>query len=314
VIGEASRLYARDVVDITGQQRFQLRRIRDKDVAKVTAWLQVAGLDSAYAWGSPRGIFLGSPVAGIAADEIIDGTPALQEIRGQRAVREEFSALRRPFRTAVSGSPRQDVLHEACDVSFLGVRHPELGLGFDVRVGTGLLAGPASAGRLGAFVTLREVPTVWSAIVAAFRDHGYGRPGGHDRLASLVADWGADEFRRVIEAEYLHRSLCDGPAPPPAGPRDHIGVHPQRDGQCYVGTTPATARATGATLVALADLAEAHGSYRVCTTPYQKLIVLDIAPDRVESLCDGLERIGLTARPCLFRRRELIRDRACVTR
>jgi sulfite reductase (ferredoxin) len=31
--------------------------------------------------GGTSGVFLGSPVAGIAADEIIDGTPALRRIR-----------------------------------------------------------------------------------------------------------------------------------------------------------------------------------------------------------------------------------------
>lgn len=307
-----SQRYARDAVAITGQQWFHLRWVRDRDVAGITAWLRAAGLGAAHACDSPPGVFLGSPVAGIAADEIIDGTAALREIRDQWAALAELHALPRAFRTVVSGSPRQDVLHEASDVSFIGVRHPDLGPGFDVRIGARTSAGLASAGRLGAFATVRDVPAVWSAVVAAYRDYGRGRPNRHDRLASLISDWGIGEFRRVIETEYLHRPLSDGPAPPPpTGPRDHVGVHPQRDGRCYVGVTPAGARATGATLAALADLAEAYGSYRVRTTPYQKLIVLDIAPERVESLCDGLQCIGLTARPSLLRRRELSQGRIC---
>lgn len=256
-------------------------------------------------------VFVGSPVAGIARDEIVDGTPALREIRDQRAVP---AGLPPAFTTTVSGSPRQDVLHEASDVSFSGVRHPDRGPGFDVRVGAGLVAHPARAGRLGAFVTLAEVPAVWAAIVRAFGDFGYRRLDPHQRLALLLEEAGpaaarppgASGFRRLIEREYLRYGLADGPAPPPAGPRDHTGVHPQRDGRYYIGVSPAedaVPRRDLARLPALADLAEAHGSTRVRITPYRKPIVLDISPGQVESFCGGLGRIGLTARPGLSRHR-----------
>jgi sulfite reductase (ferredoxin) len=46
----------------------------------------------------------------------------------------------------------------------------------------------------------------------------------------------------------------------------------------------------------------AHGSTRVRTTPYQKLLVLDIAEDRVDSLVSALREIGLEASPSQYRR------------
>ena len=307
-VGEVSRRYAQDLVTITGQQ-FRLPLDQARQRPEVTARLGAAGLTVA---GDPDGaspLFVGSPVAGIARDEIVDGTPALREIRDQPAV---LAGLPRAFTTTVSGSPRQDVLHEASDVSFSGVRHPDRGPGFDVRVGAGLLAHPARAGRLGAFVTRAEVPAVWASIANAFGDFGYRRLDRRQRLALLLEDTGptaggpagASGFRRLIEREYLHYGLADGPAPPPAGPRDHTGVHPQRDGRYYIGVSPAAEDAAPLTgLTALADLAEAHGSTRVRITPYQKLIVLDVSPGQVESFCGRLDRIGLTARPGLSRHR-----------
>ncbi|HEY2240285.1 MAG TPA: hypothetical protein VGI21_15915 [Streptosporangiaceae bacterium] len=262
--------------------------------------------------GAAPPVLVGSPVAGIARDEIVDGTPALRELHDQRAL---LTGLPPAFTTTVSGSPRQDVLHEASDVSFSGVRHPERGPGFDVRVGAGLVTHPARAGRLGAFVTLAEVPAVWAAIVRAFGDFGYRRLDPRQRLALLLEDAGpaaghppgATSFRRLIEREYLHYGLADGPAPPPSGPRDHTGVHPQRDGRYYIGVSPAAEGEAPphdrARLTALADLAGAHGSTRVRLTPYRKPIVLDISPGQVESFCAGLGRIGLTARPGLSRHR-----------
>jgi sulfite reductase (ferredoxin) len=79
-------------------------------------------------------------------------------------------------------------------------------------------------------------------------------------------------------------------------------VYPQRDGRYYVGVAPVAGRVSGTTLARLADIIEAHGSGRVRTTAYQKLIVLDVAPDRVESLVAALDEIGLSARPSSWRR------------
>jgi len=119
----------------------------------------------------------------------------------------------------------------------------------------------------------------------------------------LLADWGPERFREVLENDYLGRPLLDGPqAPPSADLGDHIGVHEQKDGRRYVGAAPAVGRVSGSTLVALADLVEQHGSARVRLTPHQKVVVLDVAVDRVEPLVTGLDALGLHARPSMFRR------------
>ncbi|MGZ4597521.1 MAG: nitrite/sulfite reductase, partial [Actinomycetes bacterium] len=97
--------------------------------------------------------------------------------------------------------------------------------------------------------------------------------------------------------------LTDGPAPPvPYGPSDHVGVHRQRDGRYYVGLAPTAGRVSGTTLARLADVAEQHGSHRVRTTPHQKLLVLDVPADRVDSLVAAADGLGLRARPTTFRR------------
>ncbi len=79
-------------------------------------------------------------------------------------------------------------------------------------------------------------------------------------------------------------------------------MHRQRDGRYYVGFAPRVGRVDGTTLSKIADLAEAHGSGRVRTTVEQKMIVLDVPEDQVESLAEGLEALDLTTRPSVFRR------------
>ena len=303
VIGEISRDFARDTADITDRQNVQLHWIRIEDVPAIWERLEAVGLSTTEACGDTPRVVLGSPVAGISADEILDGTSAIDEIQTRFIGSPEFSNLPRKFKTAISGSPLQDVEHEVNDISFVGVVHPEHGPGFDLWVGGGLSTNPMLAQRLGAWVPLHEVADVWAGVIGVFRDYGYRRLRTRARIKFLVSDWGVERFREVLETEYLGRRLLDGPAPAaPTGPRDHVGVHPQTDGRFYVGLAPTVGRVSGSTLVRLADVAEAHGSTRVRTTPHQKVVVLDVPAGQVDALVNAAETLGLSARPSTFRR------------
>ncbi|MCG7206492.1 nitrite/sulfite reductase [Streptomyces arenae] len=304
VIGEISQEFARGSADITDRQNIQLHWIRIEDVPEIWNRLEAVGLSTTEACGDCPRVVIGSPVAGIAEDEIIDGSWAIDEIHERYIGSKEFSNLPRKFKTAISGSPLLDVVHEINDVAFVGVEHPEHGPGFDLWVGGGLSTNPKIGVRLGAWVPLDEVPDVWAGVVGIFRDYGYRRLRTRARLKFLVADWGPEKFRQVLQDEYLKRALVDGPAPaePVSRWRDHVGVHRQQDGNFYVGFAPRVGRVDGTTLAKIADLAEAHGSGRVRTTVEQKMIVLDVTEDQVESLVEALEALDLTAKPSSFRR------------
>ena len=300
-VGEVSRTYARDTADVTDRQNIQYHWIEIESMPAVWRRLEGLGLVTTEACGDTPRVILGSPVAGIAAGEEIDPTPAIDAIRERHIGSKEFSNLPRKFKTAISW--QQDVAHEVNDVSFVGVVHPEHGPGFDLWVGGGLSTNPKIAQRLGVWVPLDEVADVWAGVIAVFRDYGYRRLRHRARIKFLVADWGVERFRQVLEDEYLHRRLVDGPAPAvPEQPIDHIGVHKQRDGRNYVGVAPASGRVSGTTLVALADAAEAAGSSRVRLTPQQKIVVLDVPDDRVDALKAALNTIGLQAEPSPWRR------------
>ncbi|MGH3877397.1 MAG: nitrite/sulfite reductase [Actinophytocola sp.] len=301
VLGEVSQTYARDTADITDRQNIQYHWIRVEDMPAVWAKLEGAGLTTMEACGDSPRVILGSPVAGIAEDEVIDATPAIEEIKRRYVGAPEFSNLPRKFKTAVSGLP--DVAHEVHDVAFVGVHHPEHGPGFDVWVGGGLSTNPMIGQRLGAWVPRDEVADVWAGVIGVFRDYGYRRLRHRARIKFLVKDWGAAKFREVLETEYLKRPLLDGPAPEvPDRPYDHVGVHPQRDGKFYVGAAPIAGRVSGSALVAVAKAAERVGSHRVRFTPQQKLIVLDVDKSEVDSLREELAKLGLHADPSPWRR------------
>jgi sulfite reductase (ferredoxin) len=301
VLGEISQAYARDTADITDRQNIQYHWIRIEDVPAIWAKLENAGMTTMEACGDSPRVILGSPVAGIAAAEVIDGTPAIDEIKRRYIGKPEFANLPRKFKTAISGQP--DVAHEIHDVAFVGVDHPEHGPGFDVWVGGGLSTNPMLGQRLGAWVPLDEVPDIWEGVISIFRDYGYRRLRSRARIKFLVKDWGAEKFRQVLQDEYLKRELIDGPPPEnPAVPIDHVGVHPQVDGKFYVGAAPIAGRSSGGTLVAVAKAAERAGSGRVRLTPQQKLVVLDVPEAQVPALSAELAELGLETKPSPWRR------------
>ena len=244
-------------------------------------------------------------MAGLDAAEVLDASAALRATEEVATSSPDLTNLPRKFKTAISGCANQCTAHEVNDISFVGVRGPDGRPGFDLWVGGGLSTNPMLAQRLGVFVPAERVPEVWAGVAGLFRDYGYRRLRSRARLKFLVADWGAERFREVLEREYLEgNGLADGPPPPAPAPgsRDHIGVHRQRDGLYYVGVAPHTGRTSGTQLWQVADLAEAYGSGRVRTTIEQKLLILDVPERAVPELVAELESVDLTANPSAFRR------------
>lgn len=300
-LGEISTEFARDTADLSDRENVQYHWIRIEDVPTIWERLEGVGLQTTEACGDCPRIILGSPLAGEAVDEVLDPTPAIDEIVRRYIGDPQYSNLPRKFKTAISGL--QDVPHEVNDIAFIGVEHPEHGPGLDVWVGGGLSTNPMLAQRLGVWVPLDEVPDVWEAVVSIFRDYGYRRLRTKARLKFLLKDWGVEKFREVLEQEYLGRTLIDGPAPEPlTAPRDHVGVQKLKNGTNSVGFAAIAGRVSGTILTAVADAAARAGSDRIRFTPYQKLVILDVADDKVEALIAELGELGLNARPSMWRR------------
>ena len=304
VIAYISRRYARGTADVTDRQNIQLHWIEIENVPDIWEALESVGLSTTEACGDTPRVILGCPLAGIDADEIVDGTPEIAAIGEQYIGDAAFSNLPRKFKSAISGCPAQCAIHEINDIAFVGVVKPDGETGYDLWVGGGLSTNPMIGKRLGAFVRPGQVAEVWAGVTGLFRDYGYRRLRHRARIKFLVADWGPEKFREVLEKEYLGYALPDGPAPdaPRDGIRDHVGVHPQRDGNYYIGFAPVVGRLSADALDVIADLAARYGSGRVHTTTEQKMVILDVPPERTEDLVAELDAAGLPARPSAFRR------------
>jgi sulfite reductase (ferredoxin) len=303
VVADVSRRYARGTADVTDRQNIQLHWVRIEDVPVIWEALESVGLSTTEACGDTPRVMLGCPLAGIDAEEIIDATPQLRETAARFVGDPAFSNLPRKFKSAISGCSVQCVPHEINDIAFVGVPGPDGQAGYDLWVGGGLSTNPMIGKRLGAFVQPDQVPEVWAGVTSIFRDYGYRRLRHRARLKFLVADWGPGRFREVLERDYLGYQLADGPAPkaPGSGQRDHVGIHKQRDGRCYVGFAPRVGRMSADSLGLIARLAAEYGSGRVSTTAEQKMVILDVPETRAEELAAELAAADLPVTPSAFR-------------
>ena len=306
-IADISRRYARGTADVTDRQNIQLHWIQIEDVPAIWEALEAVGLSTMEACGDTPRVILGCPLAGIDATEILDATPEIRRTHDLYIGNPEFSNLPRKFKSAISGCPVQCTLHEINDIAFAGVTGPDGTPGYDLWVGGGLSTNPMIGKRLGAFVRPDQVEAVWAGVTGIFRDYGYRRLRHRARIKFLIADWGPERFREVLERDYLGFQLADGPAPEPTAgrSRDHVGIHPQKDGLFFVGFAPTVGRLNGDTLALIAKLAAQYGSGRVRTTTEQKMVILDVPGEQTAALASELAAAGLPVTPSVFRRQTM---------
>ena len=191
----ASERFGRDVADVTDRQNVQLHWIRIEDVPAIWERIEATGLSTQEACGDTPRVILGCPLAGVAADEVLDARPDIRAVASRFIGDPAFSNLPRKYKTSISGCAAHCTNPEINDVSFVGVTGADGVPGYDLQVGGGLSTNPIFAERLGAFVPRERVPEAWAGVTGLFREYGYRRSRNHSRFKFLVKDWGAERVR-----------------------------------------------------------------------------------------------------------------------
>jgi sulfite reductase (ferredoxin) len=296
-IAGLARKYARNLADITVRQNIQLHWLTIESLPEVVDALAAIGLSPKGACGDVVRNVTGCPLAGVAADELIDASPLAAEISDLLKANPEFYNLPRKFKISVTGCPSWCSYPEINDIGFTAVKHNGQ-VGFSLRVGGGLSKEPHLAVRLNAFVLPEQVVRVAKAIAEIFRDQ-QGLRENRDRARLkylfLKEGWTAESFLAELQSRLDFKLL---PAVPEAVPddvfRDHAGIHPQRKpGLSYVGASVLRGRLTGDQLEAAAELAERFGSGQLRATVSQNLLFIDIPIHKTAELAHELKQIGI---------------------
>jgi sulfite reductase (ferredoxin) len=308
LLADLSERHARGVADLTVRQNLQLHWITIEDLPVVIQALWRAGLTSLGACGDVTRNVTGCPLAGVDAEEIVDASPLVLEATRLLNGNPDFYNLPRKYKVTITGCRAWCSYPEINDVGLTALRHPASGeTGFSLRVGGGLSTDPLLGPRLDAFVRWHQAVPVVRAVTEVFRDSAVlreHREKARLKFLFLQQGWTPARFLDAVQ-EHLGYALDRAPREIPREDvyRDHVGVHPQREPElCYAGVVVPRGRATPTQLRALADVAEAHGSGELRTTPMQNAIVVNVRRERVPSLARALERAGLPLEASPFRR------------
>ncbi|MGD0731041.1 MAG: nitrite/sulfite reductase [Terracidiphilus sp.] len=297
VIGGLTRKYARNLADITVRQNIQLHWLTIESLPEVVDALDAIGLSPKGACGDVVRNVTGCPLAGIAAEELIDASPLAIEISDELKANPEFYNLPRKFKISATGCPSWCTYPEINDIGLTPVKHNGE-VGYSLRVGGGLSTDPHIAVRLDAFIAPQHAARVVRAVTEIFRDQQVlreSRDRARLKYLFLREGWTAESFLAELQSR-LDFTL------PPGVPedvpdeilRDHAGIHPQRQpGLSYVGASVLRGRLTGEQLEAAAELAERFGSGALRATVSQNLLFIDIPNSMTVELARELGQIGL---------------------
>lgn len=108
--------------------------------------------------------------------------------------------------------------------------------------------------------------------------------------------WTGEEHTEIFEAKhFMMRVRSDGKAMSVAAMRTLGRLN-------AIGVAPIAGRVSGLVLSSVAELIERSGSDRARFTPYQKLVILDVPDDMLDSMITGLDALGLPSRPSAWRK------------
>ena len=303
-IAKITRTHARNLADITVRQNIQLHWLSIESLPEIVDTLDAIGLSPKGACGDVVRNVTGCPLAGIAANEIIDASPIAFAISNELKANPLFVNLPRKFKICATGCPDWCTYPEINDIALTpAVRDGQAG--FSLRVGGGLSNEPHLAVRLDAFVLPEQAVPISRAIAEIFRDQTVLRESrDRARLKYLFMreGWTPESFLAELQSR-VDFQIAPGVSEqvPDDILRDHVGVHPQKQaGLSYVGASVLRGRLSGEQLEAAADLAERFGGGTLRATVAQNLIFTDVPTHRANELVKELGQIGLHVEGSMF--------------
>jgi precorrin-3B synthase len=308
VIADASARYAAGVIELTNRANLQVRGVRRGQESALIAALVDAELGPVPASGDAalassaddvRNVMI-SPAAGRDPSALFDTTPLCAELLALLQHETRFAALSPKFALLLDGGERLARIDHPHDVWLAASPGAD-----GVRVVFGLAGCPASASTIQspdalAAVLPSQVPALVRALLHTFLDLA---ADDATRMRHLLATHSVDAVLQHAQT-YLDfplsrdPSLSDWQRNTKAEASLRLGAHAQREpGTWHAGGQPPLGRLDAASLRGLAALARQHNRGTLRITPWQSVLLPDLATDDVPAVLTGLTALGLACDP-----------------
>jgi len=298
---------------LTTRSNLQIREIAPRHLVDVLIRLQSLGLTAKGSGVDNIRNITASPTAGIDLREWIDTRPFAHALHHYILNQRDLYGLPRKFNVAFEGGGAIDTVANTNDIGFAAVSLGAAVSGVSLRDRSPVplppgvyfrtdLAGITGHRQLaadsGILVPPSEAVAVAAAMIRVFRDHGDRTDRKKARLKYLIERWGVPRFleetQRKLSFPLVEFPLDRCQPRSPALKHGHIGVYRQRQpGRNYLGVVIPVGILSVRQMERLADLATNYGSGQVRLTPWQNLILPDIADAFVETVKRQVVRIGL---------------------
>jgi len=307
-IADICERHARSVADITVRQNIQLHWLTIESIPEVIQALGAVGLSPKGACGDVVRNVTGCPLAGVAADEIVDASGLAIEAARLLTANSDFYNLPRKFKTSITGCSVWCSYPEINDIGMTAVTRTLRGekqTGYSLRVGGGLSADPHLSLRLNAFIRPRQALQTIRGVVEIFREQEALRTSRERaRLKHLFTQhgWTAERFLAELEGRIgFGLEPAADETPPVDVYRDHVGIHPQRQERLMsVGAAVLRGRISAAQLREVAHLSERFAFGQIRTTNMQNLLIVNVPRVNANELARELGAIGLPVEASVF--------------
>jgi sulfite reductase (NADPH) hemoprotein beta-component len=330
-LAQIARQYDRGYGHFTTRQNLQFNWPRIEDGPEILALLATAEMHAIQTSGNCVRNTTSDPLAGVAADEVVDPRPWCELIRQWSTLHPEFAYLPRKFKIAVTGATADRTAALVHDIGAQVVRNDRGETGFRIFVGGGQGRTPMIGHAIREFLPAPELLNYFDAILRVYNLHGRRDNKYKARIKILVKELTPAEFTRQVEAEWAH--LRDGPGTVPDGeiarlsahfpdppyrefPRDSLAYHAaiadsrpfsrwahrnvrphKRMGYAVVTlslkrTGTPPGDVTAGEMDAIAELADQYSFGEIRVTHEQNLVLADVAQNDLHALWARLKALG----------------------
>lgn len=220
--------YDRGYGHFTTRQNIQFNWLKLEDTPQILADLASVQMHAIQTSGNCVRNITSDPLAGVAADEIVDPRPVCELLRQWSTLHPEFAFLPRKFKIAVSAAKEDRAIVAAHDLGIYLHKNATGDLLADILVGGGMGRTPIIGTVIKKDLPWQELPNYISAVLRVYNLHGRRDNLYKARIKILLKALGVEEFTRQVAEEYTH---WDG------GPETFTAREWQRVAQYFVKPT-----------------------------------------------------------------------------
>jgi sulfite reductase (NADPH) hemoprotein beta-component len=197
-----ARHYDRGYGHFTTRQNIQFNWPRLTDTPEILRLLAEADIHGIQTSGNCVRNVTTDQYAGAAADEVVDPRLYAEILRQYSTDHPEFTYLPRKFKIAITGSEQDRAAIRVHDIGLIARRNAAGEVGFELHAGGGLGRTPIIATKLRDWLPERDLLRYVEAVLRVYNALGRRDNIYKARIKILIRETGAEEFRRMVEAEF----------------------------------------------------------------------------------------------------------------